>query len=93
MPSAIRNGFRAETRTHPDHGWRCSLVDRGKKHVVAELPYSAGGLLDCLQREAAVLSTEYTETGVRVEAIVPPELFGRLKPYIPGFREVREDWE
>ena len=69
------------------------LLDRGKKHVVAELPYSAGGLLDCLQREAAVLSTEYTETGVRVEAIVPPELFGRLKPHIPGFREEEEDWE
>ena len=69
------------------------LLDRGKKHLFLELPYAAAGLLDSLNREAAVLNTEYTETGVRVEAIVPPELFGRLRPYIPGFRETREDWE
>ncbi len=69
------------------------LLDRGKKHLFLELPYSAAGLFDSLNREAAVLNTEYTETGLRVEAIVPPELFGRLKPYIPGYRETREDWE
>ena len=69
------------------------LLDRGKRHLFLELPYSAAGLLDSLNREAAVLNTEYTETGVRVEAVVPPALFGRLTPYIPGYREPREDWE
>ena len=69
------------------------LLDRGKKHLLLELPYAAAGLLDSLNREAAVLSTEYTDAGIRVEAIVPPELFGRLKPYIPGYHEPREDWE
>ncbi|MBR4550281.1 MAG: GTPase HflX [Oscillospiraceae bacterium] len=69
------------------------LLDRGRRHLFLELPYSAAGLLDCLNREAAVLNTEYTETGVRVEAIVPPALYGRLKPYIPGYRETREEWE
>ena len=69
------------------------LLDRGKKHLFLELPYAAAGLLDSLQREAAMLSTEYTEEGIRVEAIVPPELAGRLKPYIPGYRESKEDWE
>ena len=69
------------------------LLDRGKRRVKLLLPYAAAGLLDNLNREAAVLSTEYTEAGVEVEAIVPPELFGRVKPYIPGFMEEKEEWE
>ena len=69
------------------------LLDRGKKRLTLELPYAAAGLLDSLNREAAVLNTEYTDTGIRVEAIVPPELFGKCKPYIPGYIEPREDWE
>ena len=69
------------------------LLDRGKRRVKLLLPYAAAGLLDNLNREAAVLSIEYTEAGVEVEAIVPPELFGRVKPYIPGFVEEKEEWE
>ena len=69
------------------------LLDRGKRHVLLELPYAAAALLDSLNREAAVLNTEYTETGIRVEAIVPLELYGRCRPYIPGQAETKEDWE
>ena len=69
------------------------LLDRGKRRVKLLLPYAAAGLLDNLNREAAVLNTEYIEEGVAVEAIVPPELFGRVKPYIPGFVEEKEEWE
>ena len=57
------------------------------------LPYDRAGLLDSLNREAAVLRTEYTDAGIEVEAIVPPELFGRVKDYIPGYTEPKEDWE
>ncbi len=69
------------------------LLDRGKKHVTLELPYAAAALLDTLRREATVLYTEYTETGILLEAVVPPELYGRCTPYIPGFVDVKEDWE
>ena len=69
------------------------LLDRGRRRLYLELPYAAAGLLDSLNREAAVLYTEYTETGIHVEAVVPPELFGRCKPYIPGFVEEKEEWE
>ena len=68
-------------------------LDRGKRHVTLKLPYAAAGLLDSLNREAAVLRTEYAEDGVEVEAIVPPALFGRVKAYIPGYTEPKEDWE
>ena len=69
------------------------MLDRGKRHVRLLLPYSAAGLLDTLQREGAVQYTEYTEDGVEVEAVVQPELFGRVKAYIPGYTEPKEAWE
>ena len=69
------------------------LLDRGKRRVHLELPYSAAGLVDSLRSDAAVLSLEYTDAGIVCEAIVPPELFGRVKGYIPGYREPKEDWE
>ena len=68
-------------------------LDRGKRHVTIKLPYSAAALLDSLNRDAAVIKSEYTEDGIEVEAIVPPELFGRVKAYIPGYTEPKEDWE
>ena len=69
------------------------MLDRGKKQVTLLLPYSAGALLDSLNREARVLRTDYTDAGIEVEAVVQPELYGKLKPYIPGFAEPKEDWE
>ncbi len=69
------------------------MLDRGKRQVSLLLPYSAAGLLDSLNREAKVLRTEYTEAGIEVEAVVQPELYGRVKRYIPGYAETKEDWE
>ena len=69
------------------------LLDRGKKHVTLLLPYSAGSLLDSLNREAKLLRTDYTDAGIEVEAIVQPDLFGKVKQYIPGYVEEKEDWE
>ena len=68
-------------------------LDRGKRHVTIKLPYSAAALLDSLNRDAAVIKSEYTEDGIEIEAIVPPEIFGRVKAYIPGYTEPKEDWE
>ena len=69
------------------------MLDRGKRHVQLLLPYGAAGLLDTLKREAAVERLEYTDDGIEVEAVVQPELFGRVKDYIPGYAEPKEDWE
>ncbi len=69
------------------------MLDRGKRRVTLLLPYQAAGLLDALNREAAVLRTAYTDSGIELEAIVQPELFGRVKAYIPGYVEPKEDWE
>ena len=69
------------------------LLDRGRKRVKLLIPYRDAGLMDSLQREAAVLRVEYTDAGIEAEAVVPPELFGRVKAYIPGYTEPKEDWE
>lgn len=69
------------------------MLDRGKRRVMLEIPYSAAGIVDALNREAIVIRLEYTDRGIQAEAIVPPELFGRIKKYIPGYTEPREDWE
>ena len=69
------------------------MLVRGKRRVSVRLPYSASALLDALNREAVIHSMEYTEEGIEAEVTVAPELFGRLKAYIPGYTEPREDWE
>ena len=38
-------------------------------------------------------SAEYTDEYIAVEAIVPNALFGKVKEYIPGYTEPKEDWE
>jgi GTP-binding protein HflX len=69
------------------------MLDRGKRQVTLLLPYAAAGLLDALNREAKVLRTDYTDAGIQVEAVVQPDLYGRVKQYIPGYTETKEDWE
>ena len=43
------------------------MLDRGKRRVHLKIPYAAAGLLDSLNREAAVLSTAYTDEGIEAE--------------------------
>ena len=69
------------------------MLSRGKKQVHLEIPYSKGSLVDMLNREATVLSMDYGENGISAEVIVTPEIFGRIKAYIPGYTEPLEDWE
>ena len=69
------------------------MLDRGKKQVRLEIPYSDAGIVDLLKRETAVLSMEYTDTGISAEVIVTPDVLGRVKKYIPGYVEPKEDWE
>ena len=67
------------------------LLDRGRHHVTLNIPYSDAGVVDLISREASVLKLDYTENGIEAEVIVTPEVFGRVKKYIPGYVEPRED--
>ena len=67
-------------------------LDKGTKRVVIHLPYDKAGLLDGLYCEAKVEGVEYGET-VDVTAVCTPRIMGRLKAYIEGWVEPKEDWE
>ena len=61
--------------------------------VTLLIPYSEAGTVDLLKREASVKTMEYTDSGIELSAVLPAELFGRVKQYIPGYTEPREEWE
>ena len=69
------------------------MLSKGKRRVTLRIPYSMGSLIDTLNREAAVLSIEYTDGGIEAEAVVPPAVFGRVREFIPGYTEEKEEWE
>ena len=69
------------------------MLSKGKRRVTLRIPYSMGSLIDTLNREAAVLSIEYTDEGIEAEAVVPPAVFGRVREFIPGYTEEKEEWE
>jgi GTP-binding protein HflX len=68
------------------------LLDRGKKRVTLKIPYTKAGLVDTLNRDAAVLHTEYFDDGIVVEAVIPSPELGRYKDFIPGYTEPDEDF-
>lgn len=61
-----------------------AALGRGKRRAVFNIPFARGALVQTLHDEAAVLSVDYTETGTRVEAVVKPELWARLREYAEG---------
>ena len=69
------------------------LLDRGKRHVHLSIPYANAGITDLLNREAILENLEYTDTSIEVDAVVTPDIFGRVRQFIPGWTEPREDWE
>ena len=70
-----------------------TILDRGSHRVSLLIPYSDAGIADLLNREASIERLEYTDGGIEADVTVPPEIFGRIKKYIPGYTEPKEDWE
>ena len=58
------------------------LLESGKRTVELLLPYTEAGVLELLHREGAVTSQEYEEAGIRVGAVIRPELWGRVRAYV-----------
>ena len=59
-----------------------NALGQSRHHVVLTLPYSQGGLVDTLHKNAQVKSVDYTGEGIVVETVLDPILYGRLKEYI-----------
>lgn len=59
-----------------------ATLNKGTVKVLLLIPYSNAGILENLHTNSAVLSTEYTETGIVVEAVVNAQIYGKVKQFI-----------
>ena len=59
-----------------------AVLGKALHRVTLALPYDRAGLLELLHREASVLNTEYGDDGIRVEVVVKPELWGRVREFV-----------
>ena len=61
----------------------CGILGENLRTVNFILPYSQAGVLDKLYREANVKKAEYVETGIEIEAVVDPKVYGRIRDLLP----------
>ena len=78
VPISAKRGMNMEGLLKAIEG---ALVD-SLHHVIAVLPYSMGGMVDTLHKNAKVKNVEYTADGIEVEAVIDDILYGRLREYI-----------
>ena len=57
-------------------------LGHSRHQVTLTLPYSQGGILDTLHKNAKVNAVDYTGEGIVVDAILDDILYGRLKEFI-----------
>ena len=57
-------------------------LGQSRHEVTLTLPYSQGGMLDTLHKNAKVSAVDYTGDGIVVDAVLDDILYGRLKDYI-----------
>ncbi len=69
------------------------MLGQAKRRVMLSIPYAKAGVVDALKREANVLSMKYTDEGIKAEAVLTPALLGRVKEFIPDYKEEKEEWE
>ena len=57
-------------------------LGRGKHHVKLLLPYQQGSMVAALHDTAQVLSSEYADNGIQIDAVLDETLFGKLRQYV-----------
>lgn len=57
------------------------VIGQGTKKLKLLFPYDKGGILEHLHRECKVLTTEYTEQGIKVVAVCPAEEYTKYREY------------
>ena len=57
------------------------------------ISYADAGMLDLIMRECNVVSREYKEDGIYLNAVLNERMYGKLKAYIPDFHEPKEEWD
>ncbi len=57
------------------------ILGQSLHRAVFLIPYDKGALVQLLHDEGNVLTLDYAETGTRIEAVVKPELWARVREY------------
>ena len=57
-------------------------LGQSRHHVMLQLPYSMGGMVDTLHSQSKVNSVEYTGEGILVDAVLDEILYGRVRSYV-----------
>ncbi|MDR2665695.1 MAG: GTPase HflX [Oscillospiraceae bacterium] len=57
------------------------LLSSEDVRALLRLPYSKGGLVDTLTREGGVTRTEYRDGYIEMEAVLRPDVYGRVSQY------------
>jgi GTP-binding protein HflX len=70
-----------------------ALLDRGSVRVTLKIPYSKAGVMDALNRDAAVKNVNYTDECIEAETVLPKAELGRYKEFIPNYSQPKEDWD
>ena len=58
------------------------MLGHARHHVLLLLPYSMGGMVDSLHKNAKVNNVEYTGDGIEIDTILDDILYGRLRDYV-----------
>ena len=69
------------------------ILNSGKYHAIFRIPYTRGDLMSLLQKDAAVLQLEYAEDCTVIEAVVKPEMWGKVKEFSNIPERKKEAWE
>lgn len=57
------------------------FLNESRRSVSLSLPYAKAGLVELLHREGAVRAVEYSEEHILVDAVVRPELWGKVREW------------
>ena len=58
------------------------MLAPARHHVLVCLPYSMGGMVDTLHKNATVNAVEYTGDGIEIDTVLDDILYGRLRDYV-----------
>ena len=58
------------------------MLGHARHHVLVCLPYSMGGMVDSLHKNAKVNNVEYTGDGIEIDTVLDDILYGRLRDYV-----------
>ena len=59
-----------------------NALGHSRHHIIVTLPYSMGGMVDSLHKNAKVNNVEYTGDGIEIDAVLDDILYGRLRDYV-----------